>query len=540
MTDIQAALRRIDELAQREMDRSRAPALSMAITDRERIVHLATYGYAELESRTPLGPEHLFEFGSIGKSFTAIVLLQLTGEGVVDLHAPVNAYLPWFEVRSEFAPIDLHHLLTHTAGITRGTDFPADPRYEVWALRETCASTPPGQRFHYSNVGYKALGLVIERVTGKSYAEVVRERILEPLGMTATEPAITHATRARLARGYAPRYDDRPWCPEHGYAPATWLETNTADGCIAATPAELAAYLRMLMNGGRAPGATILDADAYRAMTAPYIDTRTASAGGDRYGYGLAVRYDGERLVSIGHGGGMVGYYALVQADLDAGFGIVTMTTGQLNQERLATYTLAALSAAARGDELPELPELPDRLKVDCAADLAGTYHGDGSSLSLEARGDQLFLINGGGAAALEPREAGASLVHDPEFDRFLLRVERDDEGAVMALHHGERSWYAAGRQRPAAEPPEEWRAYTGHYRSHNPWQSNFRIILRGNRLLLAGASGWEEPLLPIGPATFRVESEDTPETISFDTLVDGEAWRAVYSGAPYYRFFTP
>lgn len=540
MTNLQAALRRVDELARREMERSCAPALSLAIIDRERTLHLATYGYAELESRTPLGPEHLFEFGSIGKSFTAIVLLQLAAEGMVDLHAPVSDYLPWFEVPSEFAPITIHHLLTHTGGITRGTDFPADPRYEVWALRETSTSTPPGERFHYSNVGYKALGLVIERITGRSYAEEVRERILDPLGMVTAEPAITHATRHKLARGYAPRYDDRPWRPEHGYVPATWLETNTADGCIAASPAELAAYLRMLMNGGRAPGATILNQDAYRMMTAPHADPKAVSSGGDRYGYGLAVRYADGRLVSIGHGGGMVGYYSLMQADLDAGFGIVTMTTGHLEQEQLAEHALAALRAAARGEELPELPAARDRFAVEKASELAGRFHAPGSSLTLEARGERLYLDLDGHAAALEPRGDSAFLIHDPELERFPLRIERDDAGAVAAVHHGERSWFADGHGGQAAEPPEEWRAFAGHYRSHNPWQSNLRVILRGDRLLLAGASGGEEQLLPIGPATFRVGSPENPETISFDTLVDGEAWRAIYSAAHYYRFFTP
>ena len=158
----------------------------MAITDRERTIHTATFGFAELESATPLDPGYLFEIGSIGKSFTAIVLLQLASEGRLDIHAPVARYLPWFEVQSDFEPITLHHLLCHSAGITRGTDFPADPRYEVWALRYTRAGTPPGERFHYSNAGYKALGLIAEAVTGQTYAELVRERILDPLGMRGT------------------------------------------------------------------------------------------------------------------------------------------------------------------------------------------------------------------------------------------------------------------------------------------------------------------------------------------------------------------
>lgn len=77
-------------------------------------------------------------------------------------------YLPWFAVRSQYAPITIHNLLTHTAGIIGGSDFPLDPRFEVWALRDSDAS-PPGECCRYSNVGYKALGLLLEAVTSRHF-----------------------------------------------------------------------------------------------------------------------------------------------------------------------------------------------------------------------------------------------------------------------------------------------------------------------------------------------------------------------------------
>ncbi len=152
---------RLDQLVAQQMRAGGIPGVGLALTDRTGLVHVATYGVASMETRAPVTPDTLFEFGSIGKSCTAILLLQEAERGRIDLHAPVTAYLPWFAVRSAHAPITLHHLLSHTAAITGGSDFSPDARAEVWALRDTETSAPPGAYFHYSNVGYKALGLVL-------------------------------------------------------------------------------------------------------------------------------------------------------------------------------------------------------------------------------------------------------------------------------------------------------------------------------------------------------------------------------------------
>ena len=206
-----------------------------------------------------------------GKPFTAVCLLQLAEEGVIDLHAPVTTYLPWFAVRSQHAPITIHHLLSHTAGIIEGTDFPVDARFEVWALRETDA-VDPGKRGWYSNVGYKALGFLLEAVTGKPYAKIVQERILDPLGMTRSVATITHDARRRFAVGYVPYYDDRPWRPAHGLAQATWIETNTGDGCLASPADDLATFLRMLLNGGAGPDGRLLSEENFNLMRSPHAE----------------------------------------------------------------------------------------------------------------------------------------------------------------------------------------------------------------------------------------------------------------------------
>ncbi|MCA9880162.1 MAG: beta-lactamase family protein, partial [Thermomicrobiales bacterium] len=282
--DVAALMERVDTFVAERMAAEHTPAIQLAVTDRNGLLAQRAYGFADVAAQRPLTHDDLFEFGSIGKSFTAIICLQLAEAGVLGLHAPVTTYLPWLSIPSRHEPITIHHLLTHTAGIIGGSDFAPDPRYEIWALRESEA-TAPGVKARYSNAGYKLLGLLLEAVTGQTYAQLVQERIFAPLGMAGAEGAITNEMRSRLAIGYVPTHNDRPWRPEHGFAPATWFETNTADGCLAANASDLATYLRMLLNRGAYPGGCLLSEESFALLTAPHT-----TLGDDYpYGYGLGV-----------------------------------------------------------------------------------------------------------------------------------------------------------------------------------------------------------------------------------------------------------
>ena len=211
------------------------PGLVLAVTDGDRILIDRQYGFAEVASARPVEPETLFEIGSIGKTFAAIIVMQLVEEGRLRLDDPVVRHLPWFKVPRTGDRITVRHLLSHTAGITAGIDGTPEPRFAVWRLRDVPPGSAPGRRVHYSNVGFKTIGLIVEAIEGAPYPEVVRRRVFEPLGMSSSEPAITNDIRSRLAVGYEPARDDVPWTEGDPVLPATWLETDTADGAIAST-----------------------------------------------------------------------------------------------------------------------------------------------------------------------------------------------------------------------------------------------------------------------------------------------------------------
>jgi CubicO group peptidase (beta-lactamase class C family) len=543
MPDFAAAIEQLDRYVRQQMQGYNTPAVSLALTDRRRLLHVAAYGDADLAAGTPAAPEHLFEIGSIGKTFTAVALLQAAEAGRVDLSAPVDTYLPWFRVRSDHAPIAPRHLLSHTSGLTSGTDFAPDPRFEAWSLHDLKTAHAPGEHYHYSNLAFKVLGLLLERVLQRPYAEIVQEQILDPLGMTATAPVITHDTRPRLAVGYDPLYDDRPALRHHPLVPATWVETNTGDGSIASSAADMTAFLRMLLNRGNGPNGRLITSDSFDLLTRPVVEVEDDP--GVFYGYGIEVQTV-EGRTRIGHLGGMIGYYAAMLGDLDDGFGAVALVNGPGTPGSIARYALSLLSAAARGQQLPPLPEARDPYRVEGAAAYAGVYRSDAGSFAIEAEGERLTLVTGQARVPLYAWDDDTFVADHPAFDRHLLSFGRAGQRVVEALHGGD--WYTnAAHAGPARfELPAAWAAYPGHYRAHNPWASNFRVVARKGELWLTFANppdGFvdEQPLLPLDDGWFGVRCGDyVYDRIRFDTIVDGQALRATLSGADYYRFFTP
>lgn len=539
MSALRQAVSRIDSFVEPLLRAAGTPGGAVAVTDRQGLLHVATYGLADPWAQVPVKPDTLFEIGSISKSFTAVALLQQCEEGILDLHEPVERYLPWWHVPSRHEPITLHHLMSHTAGIITGTEFSAEAQYEVWALRETEATAPPGTYFHYSNVGYKALGLILEELLGKSYPQLIEERILAPLGMDATHAAITHETRRWMAVGCAPFYDDRPFHTSHPLAPATWLETATGDGSIAATASDLATYVRMLVNRGQGSAGRVLSEDSFCLMTQPVIACGESDRG-EHYAYGLEVGRGQDRTL-IGHDGGMVGYLSAILADLREGLGVAVLLNGPGEPSDVAESVLRLASAASRGESLPQPPAVMDPCQVENASAYDGTYRAGTKTFSLAGQGGELVMDYGAERIALEGRGADRFYLPHADLDRFLLRFVRHEGIVAEAFHGGDR--YISDRHAgPVDFPhPVEWGAYAGHYRSHNPWYTNFRVVLRAGTLLLIDPQGDERVLVPLGEGAFRVgEDERSPERIRFDTVIGGRAVRANLSCCDFYRTFTP
>jgi D-alanyl-D-alanine carboxypeptidase len=266
------------------------------------------------------------------------------------------------------------------------------------------------------------------------------------------------------------------------------------------------------------------------------------------YGYGIfALTVDGHSCV--GHTGGMVGYSAGMIADLDDGLGAFAIVNGPGDPNAIAFEALALLRAAQRGDTPAATPEPPDPTLTEDAADYAGAYRGDTGTLRLVAEDDRLLLKHDGERLVLEPHyEDDTFIVPHPAYERFVFRFGRQADGdEVVELFHGA-DWYVNDRyQGPTSfGTPPEWDAFPGHYRAHNPWATNFRVVRRKGQLWLVfpvAPDGFEDeqPLVPLGDGSFRAGAGDTsPERVRFEVVVDGKALRAVLSDGVYARDFTP
>jgi len=332
---VEIDLAELDGLAVGVLETGMAPAVAVALTTPEATLTARTYGAA-----SPAAP---WPIGSIGKSFTAVIALQLADEGLLDLQAPVTDYLSWLSLRSRL-PVTTHHLLTQSAGVVESSDLAPASTYDVIALAGTEPGFSPGEHRHYSNIGYRAVGVLLEAVTGRPYEELVERRVLDRLGLESSHAVMVHDTRRLLAGGNVPFYDDRPWQADHGLAPAPWVESAEADGCLCCTAEDLAAYLRELWTGGE-----LLSPPSLAAMKQAQAPHEGEDAG---YGYGLEIHADG-----FGHSGDMLGYVAHMRADTATGLGVVAFANGLGGAWYLGEAALAIAAGprapGARHDALP-------------------------------------------------------------------------------------------------------------------------------------------------------------------------------------------
>jgi hypothetical protein len=231
----------------------------------------------------------------------------------------------------------------------------------------------------------------------------------------------------------------------------------------------------------------------------------------------------------------MVGYMAAIAGDLEAGLGAVVLTNGMRGVSAAARAAVRIL----RGLEVP--PPKPVN-QTEKSADYAGVYRCGEKTLTLTAEGERLTLQHGAEQVALE-RASGEDQFHvrHSDFALYLLRFGREN-GKVVEAFHGPDWYVGAGYAGPTAfDLPAEWQTYPGHYRSYNPWYSNFRVVARKGGLALIFPGGEEQALKPVTGGAFRVgEDERLPERVRFGAVLNRVAEQATLAGGVYSRTFTP
>ena len=520
----------LDRFVEQYLREMNAPGLTLALADTGGVQRVCAYGLDDLARRVPLNVDELFHIGSITKSFLGLCLLQLRDEGKLDLHRPVGEYLPWLRFDPATRPITAHDLLTHSAALPDGPLFPADPAFRH---RATAA---PGTFFHYCNMGYEALGVLLSQLDGRPLAECLRARILGPLGMTATEPAITLDVFERIATSYQASYNDRPFPRLGRLSQSPPIATSAASGCIASTARDMGAYVTMLIKRGAAPSGRVASQAGFALFAQPHMAAEHFGPGAS-YGYGIATdKLDGH--TRLRHTGGMISFASALEIDVDAGVGVFASINAMqgFRPRPVAEYALRLMRACREGTSLPDVPAHKPSLYVESAGDYAGHYMGTGGrALTIVADGSRLFLVHKDLRvpleSAIEPDDA--FIVRHPDFAHYPLlfgRAGAGGKGPAVEVGWGE-EWFAIARYSGPRDfkVPVEWGRYPGHYRNEDAWIGSNRIDVRKGRLWLNGTV----PLEPAADGRFYLRDEpQSPEWVGFSDFANGKAMRMRLSGA--------
>jgi len=312
--DLERAIVRADSILD-PLDRADAPGLAVAVVRGGRIVYRREVGMASLEQRTAIGPETIFDLGSVSKQLTAYAVVLLEQSGRLDLDRDIRTVLP--EVPDFGTPITVRHLVHHLSGIREIYDAlgmaglrSGDGIRQEDALRLVSASRElnfePGSRYLYCNTAYMLLADIVTRVTGTPFPEWMRDNVFDPLGMEHTvimdRPGLVIPG---AADSYAP--DD-----EGGFARLFDNSSITGAGGVYSTTGDMTRWMANLVSGSEA---------VMRMRERGVLTT------GDTLTYAFGVQVGRTRgLESLSHNGASAGYRSLLVAFPDARGGVVALS----------------------------------------------------------------------------------------------------------------------------------------------------------------------------------------------------------------------
>lgn len=442
------------------------------------------HGLADIASRTPVTEDTVFRIGSITKTFTAVAVLQLCEQGLVDLDAPAGDYLRAYRLipaKPGHRPPTVRQLLTHTAGLPQLV-YPARGFQPV--LGETVAYgqrvpalaefyrgrlhliAEPGTRHTYSNHGFATLGQIVEDVTGQPLRRHFREHIFGPLGMTDTDFARSDRIRARLATGYALRAG--------GPRPVRDCDLVTVGaGAVYSTTADMARYVAALLAGGSGEHGQILRPETLATMFAPHYQPDPRLPG---VGLGFFRRNLGGHLVA-GHDGLVPGFTSQMSLAPRDGTGVVAFTNGARSAMAWLGAEVTAVLGRILGVPDPVIrADVPHRPEI--WTDVCGWYSFRGS-----LRDAQKWFIAGAevlvrrGQLTLRPLTPvpalarGLPLHPDDAGDPYVFRIDlsslgigttrvvfsRSPHAGVTAFHLDLDTAPLSFDKRPATRDPRYW-----------------------------------------------------------------------------------
>lgn len=499
------------------------PGAAVLVAKDGKILFEKAYGLADVERKIPVTTETRFNIASITKPFTAAAILKLEEEGRLSLDDRLSKYIPDYPRGNEIA---IHHLLTHTSGIREklgGTAtlanafYPARPDYVVALFKYLPLDFDPGSQYGYSNSGYYLLGTIIEKVSGQSYADYLRDVFFRPLGMDRTGVYDPGQSGKAMPYWYAGNRLE-------GLQQAKVAAPGRvgANGILDSTVEDLHRWVEGYFN------ARILTATNVQAALTPSVHGRTAPSedrtGG--YGYGWSIRrFRGLREIS--HTGASSGYCSSLSYYPEERLTVAILTNSSCP---IPTYAPSEIAQSIAQLYLHDRMQPRDEPKANPSIDVrtydsyAGRYdQGFNGVVIVTKEGGHLFArTTGHPKIELFPKSDGV-FFYDPKVFDAQIRFVKDGHGRVThAVHFIDGDAVIAPRLPDV--PPERTAAYIGHYRLSSG--ELMTVTAEGNALFAEIAGQPRLELFPRSESQFFIT--EAKVTVEFAKGADGTITRAL------------
>jgi len=339
---------RIDRFVRAEMERQHVPGVAVAVITAAGVAKLQGYGYANVEDMVPVTADTIFQSGSLGKQFTAAAVMLQVESGKLALSDSLTKFFP--DAPASWQPITIRHLLTHTSGIPDYADGTFDYRkdYTEDELARFAYDLPlefaPGARWSYSNTGYLLLGVVVHKVSGRFYGDVLADAVFRPIGMKTTRVISESDIVPHRAAGY--RLEGTELKNQEWVSPSL---NTTADGALYFSARDLVAW------DAAVRAQRVLSAASWREVLTP---ARLNSGKTYPYGFGWSLDERGGKPLHQ-HGGAWQGFKTHYARFLGRDLSIVVLANlRQADPQRFADGIAAVVDPALA---VPPLRPIDDR-----------------------------------------------------------------------------------------------------------------------------------------------------------------------------------
>ncbi|MDB5209960.1 MAG: serine hydrolase [Sediminibacterium sp.] len=398
------------------------PGGAALVARKGEIIYKKAFGMANMELDVAMQADNIFRIGSITKQFTAVAILQLVEQGKLNLQDEITRFIPDYPVH-EYR-ITIEHLLTHTSGIpdyaglkdtVQRAKSDLTPARMIEVFKNLPMRFAPGTKWEYSNSGYFLLGYVIEKITGKTYADYLQENIFKPLGMTHSQYANDVTLIKKRATGYT--------LGEKGYVNAAYLSMTQpyAAGAIQSTVEDLFKWNQAVTS--------------YKLVKKENLDkafTRYTLADGKETAYGFGWRMGNVyESPSLWHGGLISGYMSMAVYLPKEDIFAVVLSNCDGNSPEVVTNKLAAL-AAGKAFEHKEIA-VADAMMHD----YPGVYENQkGQQRIITVSGNKLFSQLGRGPKSLIMAYQRDKFYFDADA-MATIEFTRNKTGAIEELTSG-------------------------------------------------------------------------------------------------------